>query len=207
MGILKKIGVLLVVVLFALNIANAQTSAVIEAFETSYTQESNGEYAKAIQTLKQVYNESSYPLNLRLGWLTYSAGLFTESMAYYNKAINTMPYSIEGRLGIVYPASAVGKWELVIRNYKKILEIDQKNYTANYKLASIYYGRKEYSAATKYLETIVNLYPFDYSSTILYAWNQLKLSKTREANLLFDKALMLSPNDASALEGLSLIKN
>ena len=205
MGILRSIILSLFVISFS-SALNAQTPAEIEAFSKSYTQETNGEYSKAIQELKQVYNEASYPINLRLAWLSYSAGLFTESMAYYSKAINIMPYSVEARLGMVYPAGAIGNWTVVVNTYKKIIEIDAKNYTANYKLASIFYGRKEYSSATKYLETIVNLYPFDYSSTILYAWNNYQLGKTREAKLLFNKALMLSPNDASAKEGIELLK-
>ncbi len=204
MGILKKL--IIVALLLNINLSFAQTQAQITAFENSYTQETAGEYSKATQELKQVYSETSYPINLRLGWLSYSSGLFTESIAYYTKAIQLMPYSIEARLGIVYPAGAVGNWALVIKTYKNILDIDPKNYTANYKLASIYYGRKEYSSATKYLETIINLYPFDYNSTILYAWNNYQLGKIREARLLFNKALMLSPKDASATEGLSLIQ-
>ncbi len=204
MGILKIFAVITLVL--AVNFNYAQTETQVEAFSKSYTYETDGDYSKAIQELKQVYDENSYPLNLRLAWLTYSSGLFTESMAFYTKAIALMPYSVEARLGFVYPASAVGKWNYVITTYKKILEIDSKNYTSNYKLASIYYGRKEYSSATKYLEIIVNLYPFDYNSTILYAWNNYQLGKAREAKLLFNKALMLSPNDASAKTGLELLK-
>jgi len=40
----------------------------------------------------------------------------------------------------------------------------------------------------------------------MFAWTNLKLGKTREAQVLFNKVLMLSPDDKSALEGLSLIK-
>ncbi|MBN2668377.1 MAG: tetratricopeptide repeat protein [Bacteroidales bacterium] len=184
----------------------SQTQEQLDAFTQSYTSESDGDYSKAIQGLKQIYSETSYPINLRLAWLSYSAGLFTESMAYYSKAIQLMPYSIEARLGITYPASAVGKWPLVIKTYQEVIGIDPKNYTANYNLASIYYGKKDYKMAAQYLETIANLYPFDYSTTLLYAWNNYQLGKTREAMLLFKKVLMLSPNDASAKEGLSLVE-
>ena len=205
MGILKH-SVIIAFVCLTIQITNAQSQQQIDAFSESYTLEKNGNYNKAIHALSEIYLENSYPINLRLAWLSYSSGLFTESIAYYNKTIIIMPYSIEARLGLVYPAGAVGNWSLVVSTYKKILEIDSKNYTANYKLASILYGRKDYSAANKYLETIVNLYPFDYSSTILYAWNNLQLGKTREAKLLFTKVLLLSPNDTSALEGLELIE-
>jgi len=196
-----------IVIFIFLNItsANAQTQDEFDAFAHSYTNENNGDYTKAIQNLKKIYNKDSYPINLRLGWLSYSKGDFTNSIAYYTKAINIMPYSIEAKFGIIYPAIAVANWTLVENTYKKILEIDPKNYLANYRLANINYGKKHYKSADYFLEMIVNLYPFNYETIILYAWNNLKLGKTKQAHLLFNKALLLSPNDISAMQGLELL--
>ena len=73
-------------------------------------------------------------------------------------------------------------------------------------MGSIYYGRRDFAKAEKYLEKVVNLYPFDYDSMVLFAWTNLKLGKLREAQVLFNKVLLNKPRDASALEGLSLIK-
>ena len=79
------------------------------------------------------------------------------------------------------------------------------NTTANYKLGSIYYGNENYTDALKYFEKVVNLYPFDYSSLLMYAWTNLKLGKTREAKVLFNKVLMNKPGDESATDGLNAI--
>ncbi len=68
--------------------------ALQEAFGKSYDYEAKGNYTEAISALKNVYQEDSYEINLRLGWETYLAGLFTESSAYYEKAINHKPYAI-----------------------------------------------------------------------------------------------------------------
>ena len=103
----------------------AQNDNLIEAFTKSYQYEKNGNYTAAISTLKNVYLEYSYECNLRLGWLTYNAGLYQESISYYQKAINLMPVSIEARLGYVYPAAAFGNMTNVILQYKKILEIEK----------------------------------------------------------------------------------
>ena len=187
-------------------ISFSQNSDLQKAFTESYRLEATGEYKKAGETLKKVYQESSYETNLRLGWLNYSAGLFTESMAFYQKAIDLMPYSIEAKFGLINPAAALGNWNIVIKTYEKIIQLDQKNSTANYRLASIYYGKKDYSSAYKYYQTVVNSYPFDYDATLMFAWTNYMLGKSREAKILFNKVLLISPNDASALEGLSLIK-
>ena len=177
-----------------------------DAFSKSYQYEYRGNFTDAITTLKTVYQEDSYEINVRLGWVTYLAGLFTESSAYYQKAIALKPYSIEAKLGLANPASALGNWDQVIAQYNEILTIDPQNTTANYRMGSIYYGRKDYGKAEKYLEKVVNLYPFDYDSNILFAWTYLKLGKLREAQVIFNKVLLIKPADASALEGLGLIK-
>jgi len=177
-----------------------------EAFAKSQAYESRGNFNDAIAEMKKVYQEDSYEINLRLGWVTYLAGLFTESSAYYQKAIKLKPYSIEAKLGFANPASALGNWDQVVAQYNEILTIDPQNTLANYRMGSIFYGRKDYAKAEKYLEKVVNLYPFDYDSMILYAWTNFKLGKLREAQVLFNKTLMNRPKDTSALEGLSLIK-
>lgn len=177
-----------------------------DAFEKSYLYEYSGDYSKAIDGLKNVYSVESYEINLRLGWLTYMSGFFTESTAYYQKAMELKPLSIEAKFGYVYPASALGNWEQVKKQYNDILQIDDQNTVANYRLGSIYYGNEDYTTALKYFEKLVNLYPFDYDGLIMYAWTNLKLGKFREAEVLFNKVLMNRPNDKPAIEGLGLIK-
>ncbi len=178
----------------------------INAFQESYLQEAAGEIQKSVDVLKDVYDENSYEINLRLGWLSYQLGLFSESMAYYNKAIILKPMSIEAKFGYVYPASAAGNWNHTIKQYKDILEICPNNSVANHRLGLIYYGREEYSEAYKYFEKVVNLFPFDYDGLIMFGWTNFKLHRVREARVLFQKALLHTPGGSSAIEGLEQIK-
>jgi len=207
MDTLKKCYLLFISLLIVSTSAFSQNEkAVQEAFGTSYTNEYAGAYTKAVDVMKKVYDEKSYEINLRLGWLTYMSGLFTESQGYYQKAIALMPMSIEAKLGYINPTASLGNWDQVIGQYKKILEIDPQNSTANYRMGLIYYGKNDFAVANKYFEKVVNLYPFDYSSSLYFAWTNFKLGKTREAKVLFNKVLMMQPKDSSALEGLGLIK-
>lgn len=176
------------------------------AFQESYLQEATGEVVKAAEALKKVYREDSYEQNLRLGWLTYQAGQFSESLAFYNKAVSLKPMAIEAKFGYVYPASAMGNWEQVITQYKKILEICPNNSTGNHRLGLIYYGREQYDIAYKYFEKVVNLYPFDLDALLMFGWTNLKMHKVREAKVLFQKALLHTPGGSSALDGLELVK-
>jgi len=209
MDTLKNYAVLFIsLLMFSTSAFSQNEKAIQDAFSASYPYEKAGEYTKAIDVMKKVYsgNESSYEVNLRLGWLTYMAGLFTESLTYYQKAITLMPLSIEAKLGYVNPAAALGNWEKVITQYKEIIKIDPQNSTANYRMGLYYYGKEDFNTAYKFFEQVVNLYPFDYSSMLYFAWTNFKLGKTREAKVLFNKVLMNTPNDKSALEGLGLIK-
>lgn len=203
---MKKLSLILLVLLIGLNINAQDFDKNKSAFSKSYEYENSGEYSKAIEELKTVYDEKSYEFNVRIAWLSYMSGLFTESIAFYQKAIALMPYSIEARLGVVYPMSALGNWNQVITQYNKILELDPANATANYRLGMIYYGKNEFEKALSYFQKNVNFYPFTYDSLIMLAWTNYKLGKTREAKILFQKCLLYNPDDSSAQEGLGLIK-
>ncbi len=206
METLKKIMIAASVTIGSLNNINAQDAAQQAAFSTSYTLEYKGEYAKAAEAIKKVYDEKSYELNLRAGWLNYEAGLYTESQNYYKKAVVLKPNSLEARFGYIYPTAVLGNMDQVIIQYNKILEIDPQNTTANYRMGLYYYDKKVYQSAYKHFEKVVNLYPFGYDALLMYAWANYQLGKTKEAKVLFNKALLISPTSKSALEGLSLIK-
>lgn len=207
MEILKPIrGLLTACFLISVFTLSGQSFAETKnAFQESYIQEATGEVSAAINSLKEVYSEKSYEINLRLGWLSYQAGGFTESIAYYNKAIDLMPYAIEARFGIVYPGAAMGNWTMVIKQYEKILEISPNNSIAMHRLGLIFYGKEDYESAKKYFEKVANLYPFDYDALTMLGWSYFKLNNIREAKVLFQKALLHTPGGTSAMEGLDLL--
>jgi tetratricopeptide (TPR) repeat protein len=209
--IAKKVLLVAFVLLIVTQI-NAQKSYMVpaddllNAFKLSYQHESNGQFKEAIDDLKPYYSESNYEVNLRLGWLYYNYKQYSESMQYYKIAMGIMPYSIEARLGYANPAAALQDWSKVTEIYLDILKIDPNNTPVLYKLGMIYYYSPDYQKAFDCFEKIVNLYPFDYSSVIMLAWSNYQLGRGKDAEVLFNKALLISPNDASALEGIGLLK-
>lgn len=192
---------------FLFSCALAQNPAALQtAFVNSYQSEQAGKYSEAISAMKAVYKVDSYILNIRLGWLLYLDKQYTESISYYDKSIALKPYAIEARFGCVKPLSAIESWEKVKAHYVEILKIDPQNTIANYWLGVVYFNRKDYINAGKLFEKVVNLYPLDYDSVIMLAWSKLNSGKSADANLLFNQALILRPDDSSALSGLKLIK-
>lgn len=201
----KLTVVLFVAFALTLNAQNGQTD-LEDAFSRSYVQEQNGDFSASMDELKKVYNETSYEINLRLGWLNYNAGLFDESIIFYSKAQTLKPYSEEAKFGIILPKAALGKWDEVIEIYNSILEINPNNTVALYRLGLVYYGRKDYSSAYPLFKKVVDLYPFGYDGLLMLGWTSYFRGNKNEAKVLFNKVKLYAPNDKSANEGLQLIK-
>ncbi len=202
---LLKITFSSILVLLALNI-HGQDKALMTAFSQSYDYEASQKYDAAIAALNAVYSSSSYETNIRLGWLNYLAGKQAESIGFYQKAIALMPAATEPLWAIIYPFTKLEKWSEIEKTYLSILKLDSKNTSGNYNLGVIYYYRKDYINAKKYFDVSLNLYPFGYNNMLMSAWTNYFLGNKNEAKTLFNKTLLYSPNDKSALEGLSLIK-
>ncbi len=185
--------------------AQANQKALETAFAKSYELEESGDFSAALDPLKKVYDDSSYEINLRLGWLNYNAGLFDESIIFYSKAQKLKPYSEEARFGLILPKAALGKWDEVIELYDKILEINPNNTVAMYRLGLVYYGRKDYNKAYPLFKKVVDLYPFGYDGLLMLGWTSYFLGNYNQAKVLFNKVKLYNPHDASANEGLQLI--
>ncbi len=196
-----KTSILAILLLFS-GAISAQ-DAVIEAFEKSYASEARGNYAEAVKSLESVYSESSYPLNLRLGWLQYMKGDFIKSKSYYEKAIGLEKSGIEARLGLIYPLTALNNQDEVIDVYHDILQIDPANTYCHYQLAVIYFQRKEYSDAEEHLLPVLRLYPFDFDSNALLGSVYVKMGKINEAKTRYRLALQYNPYDEGIREALS----
>ena len=206
MAILKTTSIVIIWLIVFSDLSAQYDSKINDAFAKSYKSEQNGSYSEGVEALKSVYQADNYSINARLGWLLFLAKQYTESISYYEKAIKLKPYAIEARFGMIKACNALESLDKVKEQYEAILKIDSQNTTSLYWLGVILYNRKEYDQASKYFEKIVNLYPMDYGSVIMLAWTKLNQGKKPDAKVLFDHALLLSPDDPSAIAGLNQIR-
>ena len=95
-------------------------------------------------------------------------------------------------------------WKNVAAQYDAILKLDPQNSKANYYRGLMFYNVGEYSKAEPYFDRVEQMYPFDYDIVILSAWNSYFLKRYDKAKLLFNQALLIQPQSASAKEGISL---
>ena len=201
----KLLFAVLITTLGLAQLTGQSNATLIEAFSASYVAEAAGEYDQAIAALQPHYAADSYPLNLRMGWLYYLQGDYPRSETLYTRAKNLLPYAIEPKLGLAYPLAALGQYDRVIGIYEDILAFDPQNTLVHYRLGAILYERQDYEGAYFHLEKVVNLYPFDYDSVLLFAWINLRMNKATKARTLFENALLIVPGSASALEGLGML--
>lgn len=200
---MKKI-ILNFIFLATLTAGLSQTN-VNEAFNKSYSYENDKDYNKAIAEITTVYDVNSYTINLRLGWLYYLTGDYLKSKKFYQKAILLEPKSIEARLGYIYPISAMGNWDDVLKTYDDILKIDPNNSKVNYRIASIYNYRKEYTKAVFYAKKVLDLYPFDYDTNYLLGYVYISLGNITEAKTCLNRALQYNPNSTDVKKLLEKI--
>jgi tetratricopeptide (TPR) repeat protein len=199
---MKRSTLLFVIAMAVTILSKAQDDKVLAAFSSSYLGESNKEYLAAIIQLENVYDANSYAINLRLGWLQYLKKDYARSQSYYKKAMALEPKSIEARFGYVNPTAALQNWDDVLATYKDILTIDGNNTIVNYRVAYIYYYRKNYDEAMKYIVKVLSLYPFDYDSNALLGAIYVGQGKIMEAKKYYKLALTYNPQSKEIQEVL-----
>lgn len=202
------IAVLFTVFAVTSNVFSGKPDSRINAFNNSIAQAEKGNYNEAIKELTNIYSTYSndYLVNLRLGYLYYLTKKYDESIKYYSKAVELKNYqSVEAYFGLVLPLAAREKWNDVAKSYEKIMSLDPNNYTANLRMGQILMNRKDYKNADQYLAKVYRLFPSDYEANLSYGWNLFYLNRKSEAKEKFIYVLMVSKDDASAIEGLNLV--
>lgn len=185
-----------------------QSDRLIKTFSNSVTSESLGNYGEAINEMQLalIDNRDDYLINLRLGWLYYLNKDYPNSIIYYSSAIKISDSAIEALLGITYPYAAEENWDKVVEIYEDIIDKDNLNYTANLNLGQYYLNQSDYITAKRLLGKLHDNYPSDYSVNYYLGWVYYNLGDHTTSNNHFLIALIASPGDTYALEGIKLTK-
>lgn len=201
---LTLLTVLFIIAFISYNCKDRQSDK-LSAFTKSIGYESEKKFDLALSEMEKIKDNlaDDYFTNLRLGWLYYNNKKYQESIKFYNKAFSlSNNKSVEALLGLTYPYDALSKTDEIISIYKKVLEIDNNNYTANLKLAIIYYYKANYQTAKSFLDKIYPMYSSDYYINLYNGWTLFKLNNKAKAKEFFINALINNSNDSSAKEGL-----
>ena len=175
-------------------------------YKESYALEASRDYVAAIARVREASKagSDSYFANVRLGWLTYLAGDFAESVARYTDAISAAPTAIEPKLGLTLPLLAAGKWRELERACREALAVDTQNVTALGRLAMSYYSLGNFGDAATTYRRLADSYPatLDYKTGL--GWALLKLGRSADARAQFEAVLAVSPDNTSAKQGMAV---
>lgn len=199
---------IVILMFFAVKLNSKTPDEKVKAFNESIKLESDGKIDKAIEPLLKIYNtaKENYLINLRLGWLYYQKKDYSRSKDYYSEAIRLNPKSIDAKLGLTLPLSALNEWNKVKELYLDILKSNSMDYTANLRLGQIYLQNGDYNNAKKHLEIAYNTFPSYYEPNLSLGWTYYYLGIRDKAKILLTQALMLSEGDKLASEGLKLLE-
>jgi tetratricopeptide (TPR) repeat protein len=199
-----KIGLLSGLVIWAAS-AGAEPT-VSERWNKSLLAEADGDYVSALELhedlLPKVGNE--YNAHLRAGWLYYMNEDYDAAIQFYERAAGRASGALSPLYGMLNCYIAKEDASRTVRVAKAILVINDLDYIANNRLASIYYTEKKFSLAAAYYRKLNRLFPEDLAVASGLAWSYLEEGEARHAAPLFKQILLVSPDYAYAARGLSI---
>ena len=120
-----SIAILAAALMFANTVrAGAPPAAIEQRVISSYQLEAARKFSEAVDALMPAYlaDESEYFLNLRLGWLFYLQGIYSNSLVHYKAALKAEPEAIAPRQGLISIYISEGKWAKVTAGAENILK-------------------------------------------------------------------------------------
>lgn len=198
---LRKYLVLLLMVCSLTGVALAETS-VENSYSKSYNYEKMEKYDDAIKALMRLYQQypKGYTLNLRLGWLYYLKGSYTNSIKHYKVAMTIAPNSLQAKLGLTLPLMAQKKWADTEKLLYNVLKVDYYNYYGNLRLAYVLRIQGNTELAVQVSKKMLGLYPTDVSFLIELGWTYFAQNNIKNATSVFSSVKLLDPENVSAKE-------
>jgi tetratricopeptide (TPR) repeat protein len=179
-----------------------------ELFQQSFTLESAGSYAGALDRMEslQAQGEDGYLMHLRRGWLLYLNGRYADSAEAYRSAISKEALSIEARTGMTLPLMALKRWSDAEAICDQILKIAPGNYLGQSRRAWILFSAGRFSDAEKAYADVLQQYPSDNDMLAGLGWSQLRQGRKQDAGIAFEAVLHSVPGHVSAGQGIAALE-
>ncbi|MCF8260070.1 MAG: hypothetical protein K9J12_04795 [Melioribacteraceae bacterium] len=188
--------------LFTISVSALTPEEIKEAYHRSYTYEKIEDYENAIRAIMPVYDEysSAYTVNLRLGWLYYLLGKYSNSLDHYQKAMKANQYSLEAKNSSILPLLAQNKYSEAETMAYQIVSVDYYNYYGNLRLSYVLRMQKKNELASQVVNKMLAVYPSDVSFLTELAYLKHAQNDKETAASLFWDILILDPenNDAKS---------
>jgi len=195
---MKKEIVLLLIVVFAVTLIAEDPYIMIQ---NSYTYEATGDYVTAIALMNKLaeMNKSDAFYQLRLGWLYYSSGQYTQAELHYANALKNEK-TREAMEGLLNSAYAIGNWTKTIKYAEQLVGVYRNHFTALKTLAYGQFIQKDYkNSANNYLKA-AKIYPYDLEVLGYLLSAQVNGNDKLGAEITFKKLKRYAPQNQYVLE-------
>ncbi len=161
--------------------------------------EKQGKYKLSADKIKPKVNANNEFAILRVAYLTYMQGKNTESISYYENAININSNSIDAKLGIMLPLMAQKRWRQVKSFAHQILRFSHWNYTAHTRLMLAEEGLQMWESLEKHASQLVRVYPSDANALVYLARARAWQGNKTAAKTAYQQVLSRIPGHHEAL--------
>jgi len=202
---------LLILAFACVTAANAadKLPAIAEAWQKSLTEESNNDYAAALESVLAFKNAGgeTYLAAVRAGWLSYLNKDYTKAVQYYTTAAKQEPRAITPHLGMMNVYQAQTQLENVLRAAREVLKIDQFHRPTLLIAGEILFNQQDYRKAEVYFERAYKLMPEDPIAMSWFGWSQINQGQVRLAAPLFEKLMQISPDGYLVRDGFAITRS
>jgi len=202
---------LLPIVLLSLllpSLAAANGNTVTELYQQSFSLETSGAYAAALDRMDQAAasGETGYLLHLRRGWLLYLNGKYADAVVAYEAAIAEQPRSAEAMAGLTLPLMALRRWSDAEAACLNLLKVAPGNYLGMSRLAWVQFSAGQYAEAEAAYRNVLIQYPSDNDMRAGLGWSLLRQGRSAEAREAFKAVLRTVPGHVSAGQGITALE-
>ena len=155
----------------------------------------NGSFNKAFRYLKVAQNRENnlHIVFNNLGAAYAKTGESKEALKLWEQALKINPGIPEAyiNMGVIY--EKMGDKKKALTAYQKALNLDASNAMAHFNLGVIYAKEKNFQKAVKEWETALNFETRDENILNSLAWVYEKIGRKKEALIMLEKSIKLSP--------------
>jgi tetratricopeptide (TPR) repeat protein len=176
-------------------------------FQRSYTAEAAGKYDEAYKVVNDYVGQTraGYVAVMRLAYLKGLMGRNDEAAQLFGTAAELQPRAIEPVVYQQYHLLILKDWEKLANSARVALRLDSNHYVSRTRLAYALYNQGRFTEAAEEYAKVANLYPLDLDVMLMRGWCYALSSRKAQAQMLFKSVLALSPDNASAKEGLEYL--
>lgn len=177
------------------------------AFKASYAAEAAGNYDEAWRVMNDAMgrNRTSYPGLMRLAYIRGIQLKYDEAAQLYAAAAALEPRAVEPLGYLQYQYLLLQNWTKLEESARAALALDPGHYTSRTRLAWSLYSQQRYAESAAEYTKVSQLYPLDLDVLVMRGWAYALSGRRPQAEMVFDRVLEVSPENASATEGKAFL--